>query len=101
MPEDEVLREQVRAMRSDVSEIKSSMNKVAEALERLARLEERYSGAASGLERAFGSIGKIETRLCNLEQAQPIQALTSGWVTKVAWGAAGVIVATLLKSAGL
>lgn len=92
---------ELRALREDVAEIKGFMAKMADAIERLARLEERHGNTASALERAFSTLGKHETRLQALEKAQPIQAMTSGWVSNAAWAAVGVLVMFLLKKAGV
>lgn len=100
MAETDVLHAEMRAMREDVSEIKGAVSKVADALERLARLEERHSTVASALERAFGAIFKIEARLRELEQAAPVQKLTSGWVTNGVWAAAGMVAMLILKKTG-
>ena len=101
MSETDVLHAELQAMREDVSEIKGAVSKVADALERLARLEERHSTVAGALERSFGAISKIETRLRELEQAAPVQKLTSGWVTNGLWLAAGGAVTMILKKVGV
>lgn len=100
MSETDVLHAELRAMREDVSEIKGAVSKVADALERLARLEERHSTVAGALERAFGAISKIEARLRELEQAAPVQKLTSGWVTNGVWGIVGMVAMLVLKHIG-
>ena len=70
-------------------------------MERLARLEERHSTVASALERAFGAIAKIEVRLRELEQSQPVQKLTTGWVTNGVWAAGGMLAMAVLKKVGV
>lgn len=101
MSETDVIRVELRAMREDLSEIKGAVSKVADALERLARLEERHSTVAGALERAFCSITKIEQRLSTIEIAQPVQKLTSGWVTNGVWAAAGMLAMFVLKNVGV
>lgn len=101
MSETEVMHAELRAMREDVSEIKGAVSKVADALERLARLEERHSTVAGALERAFVAISKIEGRLRELEQSQPVQKLTTGWVTNGVWAACGMLAMLVLKKVGV
>lgn len=101
MADADVIKAEVQALRDDVGEIKGLMQKVADALERLARLEERHATVSSALERAFSSISKIEARVRTLELAQPVQKLTSGWVTNGVWAAAGMAAMFLLKHGGV
>lgn len=101
MSENNEIHPALLALREDVAEIKGFMAKMAEAIERLARLEERHGNTASALERAFSTISKIDTRLQALEKAQPVQALTSGWVSNAVWMAVGVLAMAVLKKAGV
>lgn len=89
------------ALREDVSEIKGFMSKMADAIERLARLEERHGNTAIALERAFSAMGKIDARLQVLEKAQPVQDMTSNWVIKLIWAAAGMAAMFVAKKVGL
>lgn len=100
MPENEVAAD-LSALREDLTDLKRSLAKVGEALERLVRLEERHANTASALERAFASLAKIDTRVRALELAQPVQKLTSGWVSNAAWAAFGVLAMFVLKKAGV
>lgn len=101
MSEIDVIQADVRALREDFSEIKGVLAKVADALERLARLEERHSTVAAAQERAFSALGKIETRVRELEMASPVQKLTTGWMTNGVWLAAGGAVTIVLKKIGV
>lgn len=101
MSEHDVVHAELRSIRDDVSEIKGAVARVAEALERLARLEERQATASAALERAFGAIAKMETRLRGLEQAQPVQQMTSDWVGKGVWAALGAAGLFVLKKLGV
>lgn len=92
---------EIQAIREDIAEIKEAWKKVAEALERLARLEERHYTQASALERAFAAISAQDKRLRALEQAQPVQSLTSGWVINSAWAGLGMMVMLILKKVGV
>lgn len=101
MADVDALQEALDGVRDDVKEIKSAMSRMAEAVVRLAVLEERHTTVSNALERAFGAISKLEARVRDLEQAQPVQRLTSGWMTSsVAFGA-GVVAMFLLKKVGV
>lgn len=97
----DVMNADLRAVREDASEIKGAMSKVADALERLARLEERQSTVTCAIDRAFGAISKIEGRVSELERAQPVQKLTTGWVTSGVWAAGGMLAMLVLKKVGV
>lgn len=101
MSENNELHPALIALREDVSEIKGFMSKMADAIERLARLEERHGNTASALERAFTTIAKIDARLAALEKTQPVQNMTSNWITNGAWAAVSVLVLAALKKAGV
>lgn len=101
MSDVEVIKAELRGMRQDVSEIRGAMAKVADALERLARLEERHSTVSGALERLFVAVGKIESRLREIEQSQPVQKLMSGWVANSVWAGAGMAVMLVLKKVGV
>lgn len=101
MSDVDVIKAELRGMRQDVSEIRGAMAKVADALERLARLEERHSTVSGALERLFVAVGKIEVRLREIEQSQPVQKLMSGWVANSVWAAAGMAVMLVLKKVGV
>ncbi len=99
MSDNGVLTEQVRSMRDDIGEIKGAMAKVAEALERLARLEERHANTAVALERAFKFLSDISKRVTTLEQAQPVQTLTSGWIIHLVSAGGGAIAMYIFNKA--
>lgn len=101
MSETDVVHAELRAVREDVTEIKGAVSKVADALERLARLEERHSTVAGALERAFSAIAKAEARLRDIEQAQPVNRLASGWVMNGAYAAGGMLAMLVLKKVGV
>lgn len=101
MSNDEVANAKIEALSEDVSEIKDSMRRVANAMERLARMEERQANQTSALERAFGAIEKIGTRVTALEKTEPVQSLTSSWVIKAVWGIGGAALVLILKMKGI
>ncbi|MBS0370210.1 MAG: hypothetical protein JSS57_13515 [Proteobacteria bacterium] len=97
----DVIQEALESVRDDIREIKSAISKMAEAVVRLAVLEEKQSTQAQAQERAFGAISKLEARVRDLEQSQPVQKLTAGWVVSAVWCAVGVLATLALKSAGV
>ena len=44
---------------------------------------------------------KLEARVRDLEQAQPVQKLTSGWITAAVGFGGGLVVTVLLKKMGV
>lgn len=77
-----LLTVKLETLHSDVAEIKSAMNELTKAIMKLALIEERVGVAAAAQERAFAAIGKLETRVFQLEQKAPISDQTSKWVDR-------------------
>ena len=67
----------------DMQDVKRSISQLADAFTRLAVVEERQSSAGQAMERAFGALGRHETRIGALELAQPVQQQSSDWVQKI------------------
>ena len=82
----------LESLASDVSEMRAGLTRLAEAYSRLAVIEERQSSSNGALERAFGEIKALGSRIATIEQAQPIHTQTTAWVNKaIALLLAGVL----------
>lgn len=116
MSDDGVSAEALSAIRDDMREVKDALKEMSAAVLRLAVLEERHQTVAAALDRAFGAISKLgdrvreieqalpdgaASRLRDLEQAQPVQRLTSGWVTGGVGVVAGALFMAVLKKMGV
>lgn len=75
----------LQALHEDVAEIRKSMDKMSDAIARLAVIEERQTNNAQAVERAFNELGKIDSRLQQLELKQPLNTHTNQWVDRVVW----------------
>lgn len=53
------------------------------------------------MERAFNAIATVEVKVREIEIAQPVQKLASGWVTSAVWAAAGALAMFVLKQVGV
>ena len=67
----------------DVAEIKQSLKELTFAVNRLAIIEERQANTADSLGRAFKELEKHDTRIKELELAEPIQKQSSDLVQNV------------------
>jgi multidrug resistance efflux pump len=97
----EAMRAEINSMRRGLTDVKNTLAKVVDVLERMARLEERHANTASGLERAFTLIAKLDASVSQIERHQPMHKLAAGWVVNGAWAAVGVVVAYVLKKLGV
>lgn len=111
----DVLAERVEWLCADMSEMKHGIAKMADALTKLAIVEERQTQTILAQERAFKALERVEERqrqhelqcrdqekglrqliadsnerlsirVAELENAEPMQAQTSKWVTAGVWG---------------
>lgn len=95
------VKAEMGALRENTQEVKSVLTRVADALDRLARLEERHASMSRAVERAFAAIDALNARVVQIERLQPVHQLTSGWVEKAAWAAAGMIAVIVMKKLGI
>lgn len=93
--------EEIDGVREDIREMKTALSRMADAMVRLAVLEERHLTVAGALERAFSAISKLEARVRELEQLQPVQKLASGWVTGAVSFGGGLLASIVLKKMGV
>ncbi|MBU3577566.1 hypothetical protein [Polynucleobacter sp. UK-Kesae-W10] len=70
----------IESLSEDMGDIKSSMRELAQAVSRLAVVEERQSSINESIGRLFKTIESFDNRLKSLEQLQPIQQQTNGWI---------------------
>lgn len=126
----DVLAERVEGLCGDIGEMKIGISKMADALTKLAIVEERQTQTILAQERAFKALERVEerqrqhelqcrdldkevrqliadsnerlsTRVAELENAEPMQAQTSKWVTAAVWGAAWLLAMFVAKQLGL
>jgi len=83
-------------LHEDVSEMKSVLKELTIAINRLAVVEERQAQTSSALERVFGQLENITTRLGLLELQAVTSKQTSNWVSMTVWGAATAFVTVVL-----
>lgn len=103
-----VLAHKVDAIHTDVNEMRVVLRDLTNAIIKLALVEERQSQFAIAQERGSKALEKIEAkmdgidaRVKDLEIAEPEQQRTSGWVTAVVWGAAGLAAMLILSKLGI
>lgn len=96
-----VLSIQLKTLHEDVSEMKSVLKDLATAITKLALIEERQANAAAALERAFGALERVETRVAALEKDVPANKRVSVWVDRAIWAGMGLLVMTVMKKSGL
>lgn len=96
------------ALHGDVGEIKSTLKSLSDAILKLALVEERQARANEAIERAFGSVsrvdnkvGALELRVIELEKAVPAYDRASQWVDRAVWGCLGLLGMYVAKSVGL
>lgn len=96
-----VLSIQLKTLHEDVNEMKSVLKDLATAITKLALIEERQANAAAALERAFGALERVETRVSVLEKDVPANKRVSVWVDRAIWAGMGLLVMTVMKKSGL
>ena len=99
--ETEILKVEIKGIRTDIAEIRGAFTKVADALERLARLEERDRFAGDTLKEVSQKLANLDLRLHEIEKNEPMQTLTSGWMVNAVWAGAGMIAVFAAKKLGL
>jgi hypothetical protein len=82
----------LEGLAADVAEMRAGIAKLADAYSRLAVIEERQSSSTGALERAFGEIRELRTKVQALEQAQPGHTQTTAWVNR----AIGLLIAAAI-----
>jgi chromosome segregation ATPase len=96
-----VLNLQLKTLHEEVSEMKSVLKDLATAITKLALIEERQANAAAALERAFGALERVESRVSALEKEVPANKRVSVWVDRAIWAGMGLLVMTVMKKSGL
>lgn len=96
------------ALHGDVGEIKSTLKSLSDAIMKLALVEERQAQASAAIERAFGSVARVdakvsatEKRLVELEKVVPAYDRTSQWVDRAVWAGLGLLGMYAAKAVGL
>jgi alpha-D-ribose 1-methylphosphonate 5-triphosphate synthase subunit PhnI len=96
-----VLNLQLKTLHEDVSEMKSVLKDLATAITKLALIEERQANAAAALERAFGALERVESRVSALEKDVPANKRVGVWLDRAIWAGMGLLAMTVLKKSGL
>ena len=86
----------VTGMQADISEIKGSISVMAAALQKLSVIEERQANASAALERAFGEISRLQTKVERLEAKRAHTTATNKWVDR---GIVGIVTAAAIFAA--
>lgn len=99
-----VLDQKVSSLCNDFSDVRSSLKELTAAINRLALVEERQAQLTLTVERVFKALdrleqraekdrgeiridlGKLDTRVVNLEISEPMERQTSKWVIAAATG---------------
>lgn len=87
------LTAKLMSLHEDVGEIKGALKDLTFAITKLALIEERQTVTNASLERAFGAISRVETRLTELERSAPINNQTRMWVERFILALAGAAIA--------
>lgn len=98
---EDILTHRLETLHEDVGEMKSAINKLTDAVTKLALLEERQAHTATALERAFGVLERVETRLHTLEMHMPGTKRITIWIDRATYAALGLLVMFVLKKSGL
>jgi hypothetical protein len=81
-----VFSTQLNALHEDVGEIKEALSKLTEAITKLALVEERQRQASFAIDRAFGTLERLETRITTVESEQnvsrSVENSTAKWVDR-------------------
>lgn len=95
-------------IKNKLHDLEEAMSTMADAFVTLARLEERHASVTEALGRAFAEIAKIQAEIRGLDQQiheieknEPLQTLTSDWVTKAVWAFAGMAAMFVAKKMGV
>lgn len=96
------------SLHQDMGDVKATMRQLTEMISKLALIEERQTQATQSIDRVSRHVEKVEAkteavegRVDALERDQPMQRQTSQWVIAAVYGAAGLAVMFVAKSAGL
>lgn len=99
-----VLDQKVSSLCNDFSDVRSSLKELTAAINRLALVEDRQAQLTLTVERVFKALdrleqraekdrgeiridlGKLDTRVVNLEISEPMERQTSKWVIAAATG---------------
>lgn len=101
MGDTELVSAKLDTLHNKISGLETSMQKLADAVVQIARLEVQMANNAESIKRAFDAIEKMhfvmaehmrtsDERMKDLELAQPVQKLVSGWVLAWIAGAVGL-----------
>lgn len=97
----EVISHKLETVHADVRQIESSVKDLTDAIVRLALIEERQTQTAMALERAFGLLDKLETRIAALEQLAPSNRRIHIWIDRATWVVMGLMGMALMRQIGL
>ena len=88
-------------LHDDVSDMKAVLRELTTAINRLAIVEERQQVTAAALERAFGILEKVESRLATLELANVNTSRSASLVDKGIWLVLGGVIVAGLTAIGI
>lgn len=97
----DLLNQRLSMLHEDVGEMKTVLRELTSAVNKLALVEQQQGQMAQAIERAFGTIEKIENRVTEIERRLPEVTRTSIWVDRGVWAAAAASLMFLAKKSGL
>lgn len=97
----DLLNQRLSMLHEDVGEMKTVLRELTSAVNKLALVEQQQVQMAQAIERAFGTIEKIENRVTEIEKRLPEVTRTSIWVDRAVWSTAAAAVVFILKKNGL
>lgn len=101
MSTDGIQNHQWAALNEDVREIKQTLTKLSEAVTKLALVEERQTQQSQALERAFGSLERMEVRIASLERPAVSSLRAARWIDRAVIAMIGVTLLYIARSVGL
>lgn len=97
----DLLNQRLSMLHEDVGEMKTVLRELTSAVNKLALVEQQQVQMAQAIERAFGTIEKIENRVTEIEKRLPEVTRTSIWVDRAVWSTAAAAMVFILKKNGL
>lgn len=95
-PEEEKDKQGAALIEYRLGLIEESIRKMTEAITSLLGLEQRHLTTNKAIERAFGDIKDLDTRLSEIENEMPTLKLVRGWVLALMVGSFSMLVGILL-----
>lgn len=92
---------QWKSLHDDVREIKQTLTKLSEAVTKLALVEERQTQQSQALERAFGTLERMEARIASLERSAVSSLRAARWMDRAMIAMIGVTLLYIARSVGL